>query len=264
MDAGFEPAAQGLAVLPSFVVGGLIFASFAATAPDPAPGAAALARMTARFGWAGAAVAARHSYRIQANWKLVLENYHECYHCGPAHPEFSAVHALARPDGRRLTGRDAESWTDPEQEPYRVISSALTPGHVSGSRNGRSVAPPMGNAPFDGTCVFAELGLLSAFLAYPDYGVIYRFMPSAARETEMEVLWLVRAGAAEGRDYQEEALTWLWRVTSDADSTIIERNQAGVADRAYRPGPYSRMEPATRMFTDRYVADFRRKFSVTR
>jgi choline monooxygenase len=25
---------------------------------------------------------------IQANWKVVLDNFHECYHCGPAHPAF--------------------------------------------------------------------------------------------------------------------------------------------------------------------------------
>ena len=34
---------------------------------------------------------ARHSYEIQANWKLVVENYHECYHCTSIHPELCQV-----------------------------------------------------------------------------------------------------------------------------------------------------------------------------
>ena len=34
---------------------------------------------------------ARHSYEIAANWKLVVENYHECYHCTSIHPELCQV-----------------------------------------------------------------------------------------------------------------------------------------------------------------------------
>jgi Rieske 2Fe-2S family protein len=103
--------------------------------------------------------------------------------------------------------------------------------------------------------VFAELGFLSAFLAYADHGVIYRFIPRGARETAMEVIWLVAGDAVEGRDYDRERLTWLWDVTSLADKRIIERNQAGVASRAYQPGPFSLMEPGTRAYVERYVAE---------
>jgi Rieske 2Fe-2S family protein len=107
----------------------------------------------------------------------------------------------------------------------------------------------------DGACVFAELGFLSAFLAYPDYGVIYRFVPRAVLETRMEVIWLVKGDAAEGRDYSLDSLTWLWDVTSVADKRIIETNQAGVRSRAYRPGPFSLMEPGTQAYVERYVRE---------
>ena len=73
----------------------------------------------------------------------------------------------------------------------------------------------------------------------------------------MEVLWLVRGDAEAGRDYDVEALTWLWDVTSIADKTIIERNQAGVLSRAYEPGLFSLMEPGTRQYVERYVAEMR-------
>jgi Rieske 2Fe-2S family protein len=71
----------------------------------------------------------------------------------------------------------------------------------------------------------------------------------------MEVLWLVDAQAEEGRDYDTEALSWLWDVTSQADKQIIERNQQGVLSRAYRPGPFSKMEPGTRQYVERYVSE---------
>ena len=45
-----------------------------------------------------AKVAHRQSYKIKSNWKFAVENYKECYHCGPAHPEYSRAHSLALPE----------------------------------------------------------------------------------------------------------------------------------------------------------------------
>jgi Rieske 2Fe-2S family protein len=256
MPPGFDSASHGLAALPVSVIGGLIFISFG-SAPPALDGDAALAAVTARFGWPEARVAQRRTYAVRANWKLVLENYHECYHCRAAHPEFSELHALARPGNRQIGTADHESWGPcaDGREMFRVMHSALSDGVQTGSRDGLAVAPLMGQAAYGGDCVFAELGFLSAFLLYPDYGVIYRFMPKGVLETAMELVWLVHEEAREGRDYDSAALTWLWDVTSVADKAIIERNQAGVLSRAYRPGPFSLMEPGTQQYVERYVAE---------
>jgi phenylpropionate dioxygenase-like ring-hydroxylating dioxygenase large terminal subunit len=64
----------------------------------------------------------------------------------------------------------------------------------------------------------------------------------------------VRGDAREGVDYDRDRLTWLWRVTSDADKRIIDLNQQGVNSRYYRPGPYSLMENAASRFTAWYLA----------
>jgi len=255
MGERFDAAAHGLKALPVAVIGGLVFVSFGDRPPGLERAREALLGMTGHFGWEQAKVAVRKRYSVRANWKLVLENYHECYHCGPAHPEFAQLHVLARPGGRRIGAADVEAWgAAPDgQETVRVMHSPMADGTQSGSRTGASLAPLMGRAAYDGGCVFAELGFLSAFLAYPDYGVIYRFLPTSVLETEMEVLWIVDAGAQEGRDYDPEALCWLWDITSLADKQIIERNQLGVLSRAYRPGPFSKMEPATRQYVERYV-----------
>jgi Rieske 2Fe-2S family protein len=257
MPEGFDPATHGLAPLPVRVIGGLIFISYSDTPPAMDVGAAALESMTSQYGWANARIASRRMYTVRANWKLALENYHECYHCGPAHPEFSDLHALARPGVRFITEEDQEGWdaVPDGQEVYRVMRSGLSEGAQTGSRSGQAVAPLMGQAAYDGACVFGELGFLSAFLAYPDHGLIYRFIPRDVLRTEMEVIWLVEGAAEAGRDYDEAALTWLWDVTSQADKTIIERNQAGVLSRAYQPGPFSLMEPGTRQYVERYIGE---------
>jgi len=259
MPDNFDPAQHSLLPLPVAIIGGLIFISFGDNPPSLEKAQPALARMTSRHGWENTKIAARKTYSVQANWKLVLENYHECYHCGPAHPEFTQIHVLARPGGRRISAEDVEAWSpQPDgHEVFRVMHSPMAETTSTGSRTGEPLAPLLGSAQYDGICMFAELGFLSAFLAYPDYGVIYRFLPKTVLETEMEVLWIVDAGAQEHRDYDPAALTWLWDITSQADKKIIERNQQGVLSRAYRPGPFSNMEPATRMFVERYVLELK-------
>jgi Rieske 2Fe-2S family protein len=94
-------------------------------------------------------------------------------------------------------------------------------------------------------------------LAYCDHVVLYRFTPRGLRSTDCEITWLVNESAREGIDYDREALTWLWDVTTIADKTIIERNQAGVDSRFYAPGPLSPMEDFTRRFLQWYVATMR-------
>ena len=85
--------------------------------------------------------------------------------------------------------------------------------------------------------------------------MIYRFIPRSVDRTEMEVLWLVRADAIAGRDYDLSRLTWLWQVTSIEDKQIIERNQEGVNSRYYEPGPYSLQETYARRFVEWYLAE---------
>jgi phenylpropionate dioxygenase-like ring-hydroxylating dioxygenase large terminal subunit len=259
MPQGFDPAQHSLKPLPIAVIGGLILISFSNEPPRLDAVEAALGAMTSRYGWESARVAHSERYQVAANWKLVMENYHECYHCAPAHPEFSVHHALARPKGRPMSAPgDIEVWgADADgREVARLMTSALTAGSATGGADGELMAPPMDGAGGEaGDCVFAEAGFLSAFLAYADHGVVYRFIPRDTLVTEMEVTWLVRGDAVEGRDYDLAALTWLWDVTSRADKKIIEINQAGVRSRAYEPGPYSLMEPGTRAYTDRYLSE---------
>ena len=63
-------------------------------------------------------------YRIAANWKVILENYNECYHCGPVHPELcELIPAFRRGGGLTSTGRPA-SRTAPA--PTRSRSTGTT------------------------------------------------------------------------------------------------------------------------------------------
>jgi phenylpropionate dioxygenase-like ring-hydroxylating dioxygenase large terminal subunit len=266
---GFDPSAYGLESVQCRVVQGLIFVNFAEQPIDLAGVEALADRVAGPYGWADAEVAHREVYAIHANWKLAVENYLECYHCAPAHPEYAKLHsndrprqhtvestanaaARARAMGIEIPTEDQWALNAPDgQEAMLSVRYAMKDETVSGSRNGASVAPLMGRfSDYDGAATFFHIGPTSFYLAYCDYGVIYRFTPRAPQETEMEVTWLVRAGSKPDVDYDLDRLTWLWKVTSEEDKLIIEKNQAGVSSRFYQPGPYAAMESNTRRFTE--------------
>jgi phenylpropionate dioxygenase-like ring-hydroxylating dioxygenase large terminal subunit len=276
MPAGFDRASYGLKPLHTRVIEGLIFVSFAETPLGLEHVQAALAGSARIYGWGEAKVAHREIYPVNANWKLAVENYMECYHCGPAHEEYSRFHLYARPaalnqeadervrERARTLGlalEELDHWglnARPGQEAAGSVRSALADGTVSGSRDGAPLAPLMGQFPdYDGGVTFFDVGLTSSFLAYPDHGLIYRFIPRSVQRTDMEVIWLVREEARAGVDYDLERLTWLWKVTSAADKRIIELNQQGINSRYYEPGPYTPMEQHTQRFVEWVLAELR-------
>ena len=274
MPDSFRREDAGLKPLSVKVLEGLIFISFSAAPPALDAAARALANTAGTHGWAQAKVAHRARFEIHANWKLAVENYMECYHCQPSHPEFARRHVHARPAaqgaeleraararsealGIRIANVDGYGLYAPAgQESVAVMRSALFEGHATASPDGQPLAPLMGDfSAFDGCSTYFDIGPISDFLAYPDHGLIYRFIPRSVDRTEMEVLWLVHGDAIEGRDYQLERLTWLWQVTSVEDKLIIERNQQGVNSRYYEPGPYSLQEEYASRFVDWYLAE---------
>ena len=274
MPEGFDTSDRGLRQIHLRVIEGLVFVSFAEMPLGLAQVEQTLRSGYGPYGWAQAKVAHRERYPIEANWKLAVENYVECYHCAPAHPEYSKLHVNEQPRPRiaglnaemeartaalGLDIRPADHWAllaAPGEEATYCMRYAMYGGVVTGCDDGRPVAPRMGQfKDYDGGATFIHVGPASFFLAYPDHGLIYRFVPKTPQTSEMEVIWLVRGDAREGVDYDLDRLTWLWRVTSEADKRIIEQNQLGVNSRYYEPGPYAPMESSARRFIAWYLRE---------
>jgi Rieske 2Fe-2S family protein len=273
MGADFDPSSHSLVQIQLRVLEGLIFVCFAEDPPALEHAERTLRASVGRYGWATARVAHRQTYSVDANWKLATENYQECYHCTPAHPEFSRAHATEKPDaeGAGLRAEAAlraramgieiptvEDWpyAPPGQEMADSSYDAFYGDTVTGSEDGRGVAPLMGDfTAYDGGFSYADVGPASFYLAYPDHGMMYLFIPRGPQRTDMEIVWLVAPEAREGIDYDLAKLTWLWNVTSIADKLIIDQNQQGVNSRYYRPGPYGPMESQTRSFAEWYLQE---------
>ncbi|MFZ2508339.1 MAG: aromatic ring-hydroxylating dioxygenase subunit alpha [Steroidobacteraceae bacterium] len=270
---GFDRSQHGLRRLHSRVFAGLIFVNFEGDPESFAGFESDMAGPLRPYRLERSKVAHRQNYQIASNWKLAVENYCECYHCQPAHPEYSVGHgrAIPRPEYDAMLEqvlqrapelgltRDAvhRCWLDSDAfgaergfERYPLLR-----GHQTGSRDGQPVAPLLGDIKgYDGGATDLQLGPMTFGLAYCDHVILYRFTPRALRSTDCEITWLVNESAVDGRDYDRTSLTWLWNVTTLADKEIIERNQAGVDSRYFVPGPLSPMEAFTRQFLNWYVA----------
>lgn len=248
--------------------------------PQKAPDAGEMLRHTLphweRFDLANCRVAATETYRMAANWKLAIENNLECYHCLPRHPQYTAANAFVRADEKVSTGHverfDAyhEEWRGRLEargiptgrseliatggQLCRAGTWPLAPDQLTGSRDGKGVAPFLGRiTEYDESVTTGCIGFLTYIAAMCDYALLVSYVPQSVGETHAVMKWLVRADAREGVDYDPQKIRWLWDETTKQDKSIIELNAAGVATRGYVPGPYSKLETVTADFVDRYL-----------
>ena len=260
MGPDFDPADYGLFPVQVQIFQGLIFICADENPPPLAESLDRLAPLSASMQLENLKLAHEASYPVPANWKLALENYLECYHCAPSHQEYSRSHSLKDPAdvqkyGEALRERSAAIGLPAEEldltGPNAQAPGAdvywrrypLFPGYQTGSRDGEPLAPPLGSlSGHDGGATDLAVGTLNYFLIYADHLVGYRFVPRGLQETDIQIAWYVRGDAEEGRDYDKEALTWLWHVTSLDDERIIRHNQEGVNSHRFAPGPLSEME----------------------
>ena len=62
------------------------------------------------------------TYEVAANYKVVTENYNECYHCGPVHPELTR---LVPSFGAGGTGIDWENGVPLEERGVEILTRCL-------------------------------------------------------------------------------------------------------------------------------------------
>jgi len=173
-------------------------------------------------------VNATHRYEVAANWKLVAENYHECYHCPMIHPELCQV--TIPNSGNNGTGPGA--WVGGTMD--------LLPHAATMSLDG---TPGPGAVPLAGvdprTVVYVGLFPNLLVSAHPDYVLTHRLVPLAADRTLVECEWLF-ADPATDPVYAVD----FWDRTNRQDWAAVASVQRGLASRHHQPGPLAPGESA--------------------
>ncbi|MFN0050819.1 MAG: aromatic ring-hydroxylating oxygenase subunit alpha [Planctomycetales bacterium] len=272
----FDKAQWGLHPVALHEVAGLIFVCLSDRPPDFSQTAADLAEYLAPHRLERTKICCRRVEIIQANWKTVVENFWECYHCAPTHPEFCSVMSYAHAQNHERLAAERQEfeqrWREETARKGRLIGSIargpnglhqggrlpIRPGFLTQSRGGKPVAPLLGDySEYDGGITsFTHLPLIWYVVAN-DYAFLTRFTPRAPLETELELTWLVHKDAVEERDYDPAEVCWMWRETALQDQTICENNQRGILSSRYQPGPYSTAEQTVEEFVRWYLDELR-------
>ena len=175
--------------------------------------------------------AKRIEYDVRANWKLIFENYSECYHCPGVHPAL-----------QKLTPYDLAE-NDLCEGPFLGGFMPITKGH-SLTMTGNVCALPVGDIKGeDHDRVFYYSIFPNMLLSmHPDYVMVHQLWPQAPERTLILCDWFFHPGAFDRADFHPDDAIEFWDMTNKQDWHVCELSQQGIASRAYQPGPYSPRE----------------------
>ncbi len=273
MGENFARAEHGLNSVRCETVAGVIYIALSDDAPDFAPFRAALEPLLSPHNLKDAKIAFSVTLLEDANWKLVMENARECYHCHAQHPEL--LKAFRDP-----TKDDYFAGNPPWMIEFRDVcaSIGIPTGPVEGAWYDMMRIPlaegvesltfdgkPASKKPLISDCT-EHIGTMrwaaaaNAFShALKDYAFTFEIWPISATQTKVVSHWLVHKDAVEGVDYDKDHLGALWIATNDQDKWLSENNHQGVAGVGYVPGPYSPIDEQKVIdFVDWYCGEAKR------
>lgn len=214
---------------------------FVAATSDPPPFATWVEGLDAildSYGLARTRVGVTHDYEVAANWKLLVENYHECYHCDEIHPELCQVSS-------------PRSGTDIEPRgAWRGGTMELREGTETMSLDGRSggvVMPGLASSQRRTVWYFSVFPNL-LLSVHPDYVMTHVVWPLAPDRTAVTCSWLFPPEAMDRAGFDPSYAVDFWDITNRQDWTACEGVQRGVAGIGYRQGPFSGDEGSVHRF----------------
>ncbi|EDM73853.1 hypothetical protein PPSIR1_09400 [Plesiocystis pacifica SIR-1] len=241
-DASFDCAAHSLIEMPLAVFEGHIYVNLDAHAP-PREQAHADLPSAASHRLGELRVARRHDYTVAANWKVVIENYGECYHCAVIHPQ---LHRLS----------DFQGGAFVEGACFNGGPMRLREGVQTLSMSGASPLGPIpGLAEADRDQVHYNHVYPNFTLAlHPDYVLTHTVWPLSPEQTRVHCEWLVWPAALEGEAPADLSdILEFWDRTNRQDWDMCARVQQGLRSAGYRRGPYTAMERCIHAFDRWYV-----------
>ena len=177
---------------------------------------------------------------VKANWKLLAENFSECFHCPPVHPELCRVVTAYKKAG-------AWGLRGVEKIPeYRGGAKTLT-------MDGTARIPPFRNLSEEErrTLYVPFMAPPNLFLnVQPDYVNSHLMFPTGPESVRIVYDWLFEPGnMPKGRDLEHYVA--LWRATNEQDARNCEWQQQGIQSREFKHGHYMPQEFDCHRFAQR-------------
>jgi Rieske 2Fe-2S family protein len=223
--------------------GGFVFVNLTpAEAPSLSAQLGVIVERTRNYPLADLRIGHTIRYQVAANWKAICENYNECYHCGPVHPELCAVVPAFREGGG-----GSLDWM--RGIPHRPGAYTFT---ASGTTSRR---------PFPGLSTDererhkGELSYPNLFLSLAcDHVAAFVLEPRSAERTDITCDFLFEQHEIDKPEFDPSDAVEFWDVVNRQDWSICESVQQGMSSRVHQFGYYSPMEDYA-LDIRRYVED---------
>jgi len=238
--ADFDPAAFGLYPVAVDEWGGFVFVHLGSVSAQSL--GEALGWMPARFvnhGLDALVSGHRMVVDVQANWKLVCENFCECFHCPPVHPELCRVVPAYRDGGAWGLRRDARGRSVAEPAPEYL------PGARTLTLDGTARVPPFAGLDEAQQAALYTPALLppNLFLnVHPDYVNSHLMFPTGPDSVRIVYDWLFEPRALADPAFDLEHYVALWRTTNGQDARNCEWQQRGLRARPFEQGVFMPQE----------------------
>ena len=286
MGKDFDPTCKSLIRVHTKVVGTHVFVCLGDQPPaDIAYLEQTMAPRLAPYNLTYSKIAYEAEIIEDGNWKLVIENNRECYHCSATHPELTAsflpedfgfcaeglseesLQALDEYEERNAAAK--RSW---ERDGFicdaveHLDTDAVTQFRtqrlvIAGNGESQTLDTRVACTRLFGDLTRRDLGDVHLWThnswthVMSDHAVISYIIPLAPDKTLVRTKWLVHADAIEGVDYDIEKLTEVWKATNQQDANLVAITHSGTQDPGYSPGPFS-------AFTESYVDQFSRWYAA--
>lgn len=184
---------------------------------------------TAAYPLADLRSGARLRYDVAANWKVILENYNECYHCGPVHPELCELVPAFRRGGGDV------DWA--AGIPHR-------PGATTFTSTGTTRRAPFPGLPETArTRHFGELVLPNLMISLSaDHVTAFTVWPRSAGATTVLCDFLFHPAELARPDFDPADAVGFWDLVNRQDWSICEQVQDGMGSRRFSVGYLAPME----------------------
>lgn len=215
-------------------------------ARDPKPFEEALPMLVGRLGaWKIPSLVTlrRIEYDVRANWKLIHQNYSECYHCAPLHPALAKISPPTSGENDLVEG--------PVLGGFMIITAE----GGSLTKSGKACGVTVGDLPAE------ELQRVYYYTIFPnvllslhrDYVMVHTLWPLAPDRTRITCEFLFHPETAARSDLNPDDGVELWDQINREDWGMCERTHAGITSSRYVPGPYSRRESLSAAFDREYL-----------
>jgi Rieske 2Fe-2S family protein len=235
---GFEASRWGLTELPAAEWHGLIFVDSSAQAPPLDRALGTLDELIGQYEPERLVVAGQHDYDASANWKILSENYHECYHCPTIHPELCKVSPPKSGENYPAKGTWVGGWMD------------LRDGMATMSLDGTSHGIALRGLDAAGlrTVIYVHIFPNVLVSLHPDYVMVHRLVPLAADHTRIECTWAFAPESLAQPGFDPGYAIEFWDITNRQDWRACESVQRGLASPHAAAGPLSPDEDAVYQF----------------